>query len=86
MSDEPTELTKHDIDVFLKRLSESESEIKIIKCTWCNLSQMVREVGPNYICYDCEKKEREAGREIIFTSPIKDTFFVLTQGVDDEIP
>jgi hypothetical protein len=58
MEDTPsTELTPSDIDKFSDFLFK---HVPIYpKCNWCNKSYFIREVGPNYICYDCEIEERK---------------------------
>lgn len=48
-------------------------------CNWCNKSDIVRECGPNYICYDCEMQEREAGRPLVFTSPVRNAYFLIEE-------
>jgi hypothetical protein len=62
MEDNPTELTQDDIDHFLNHIMNQE--IKFPKCSWCKDSSYVREVGPNYICPDCEMKEKKEGRPL----------------------
>jgi len=68
-----TELTKKDMEKTYDKLMKSSSFFP--KCNWCNESHFVREVGPNYICPDCESTERAAGRPLIFTSPVRDSYF-----------
>lgn len=79
MSDKPTELTQADIHSVVKCLFETK--IMIPKCSWCENPYYVREVGPNYICYDCEKQERAAGRPLIFTAPLRDVYFVMSDNL-----
>jgi hypothetical protein len=70
---EPTELTCADVDRVLKRILNSE--IFVPKCSWCNESFFVREVGANFICVDCEKKERAAGRSLVLTTPVRGAYW-----------
>lgn len=82
-SDKPTEITRADIDkVFIKMMTQ---EIKVNKCSWCGGAVPVREVGLNYICYSCEKAEREAGRPVIFTLPVRDAYFKIIDVIDKEV-
>lgn len=71
-----TVFDKKDIEQLMETMSKCE--YKFIKCSWCEESYYVREVGANYICPDCEKKERAAGRPLIFTSPVRDTYFFIS--------
>jgi hypothetical protein len=71
--DKPTILTLEDIDKFVDICMNTE--IPRPKCNWCEKSTLVREVGPNHICEQCEKEERVAGRPLIFTSPVSDTYW-----------
>lgn len=48
-------------------------------CNWCEKSEIVRECGPNYICFDCEKKETDAARPVILTSPVRNSFFIFDE-------
>ncbi len=75
MEDKPTEITQEDVDQVVKDILTREVFIPL--CGWCKLSSFVREVGPNYICYDCEVKERQAGRPLVFTAPVSDAYFKL---------
>jgi len=52
---------------------------KVPKCNWCKDSEIVRECGPNYICQQCEIKERNAGRPLVFTSPVRNTYFLIEE-------
>lgn len=58
---------------------DKPKEYQVPICNWCNECEIVRECGPNYICCDCEKKEREAGRPLVFTSPVKDAYFLIEE-------
>jgi len=71
----PTELTRKDMEETYDKLMKST--VFFPKCNWCNESHFVREVGPNYICPECESKERAAGRPLIFTSPVRGAHFKL---------
>lgn len=77
MNDEPTILKWEDVEKAYKNSLEEYRPPKV--CNWCEKSYSVREVGPNYICYDCEKKERGAGNSIIFTSPVKNAYWSIKE-------
>jgi hypothetical protein len=63
LSDEPTEITREDIDKVLDYLINSE--IKTTFCNWCGTCPIVRAVGVNYICEQCEIEERKAGKSLV---------------------
>jgi len=73
--EEPTEITSDGLNKFFTKIMNEESIFHI--CNWCESSYLVREVGPNYICPDCEKKEKESGRPLVFISPVRDAYFDL---------
>ena len=68
-----TTLTKKDIEDALTKCKTLKIVLPV--CNWCNKSSLVRPVLDElYICYNCEKKEHEAGRELIGSSPVKDCY------------
>jgi len=71
-----TVLKAKDIDNFVNYLMNLEYNPP--KCSWCKECMYVREVGPNYICPNCEKVELEAGRPLVFTSPVSNAYFEVT--------
>lgn len=71
--DEPTELNASDIDRCFENMTKQEP--KPICCSWCGLFKATREVGPNYICYGCEKEERKCGRPLVFCAPVREAFW-----------
>lgn len=77
MNNEPNELKLDDVQKFIDKMIYQEIVIHI--CNWCEVSHYVREVGPNYICPECEIKERAAGRPLVFTSPVRDAFFKIEE-------
>lgn len=78
--DKPTEITIADIDKVLNKIMTEE--IKVRSCSWCDRVVNVREVGLNYICYDCEKVEREEGRPLIFTQPVGNAYFKIISDIE----
>jgi hypothetical protein len=72
--EKPSEITFEDIET-LEKMMKHFTGHTFQKCNWCDVSYDVREVGPNYICADCEKEERKAGRFLVFTSPVRDAYF-----------
>lgn len=73
--DEPTELTHDSFTKCFIQMLKFEPH----RCSWCNESYFVREVGPNYICYECEIKERAANRPLVFTAPVRDAYFKIME-------
>jgi len=73
----PTEITRKDLEETYDKVMKSA--VFFPKCNWCNESHFVREVGPNYICPECESAERAAGRPLIFTSPVRNAYFEITE-------
>lgn len=71
--DKPTELTKEDIDKVIEM--SNNFSISISYCGWCGKENPVRDVCGNLICEKCEKKERKAGRPIVFSTPVKDAYW-----------
>lgn len=69
----PTKITIEDFDKFV----EKQKEYKVPLCNWCKKCEIVRDCGPNYICLECEIRERKSGRPLVFTSPVKDAYFVV---------
>ena len=48
-------------------------------CHWCKEDKPVRHVWMNTICQECEVIERQAGRSLITTSPVKDAYWVIKE-------
>ena len=46
-------------------------------CRWCKKNYLTRKVWENYICAECEKIERENGRSLIPTSPVRSSYFLI---------
>lgn len=65
---------------------DKPKKYKVPVCNWCEKCEIVRECGPNYICQKCEILERKVGRPLVFTSPVSDAYFLITNSMSDKHP